>query len=156
MMYDWKVPVKSPSVSLISHLVAPLTLSGGPAHLNHASLGWSLFVGLLLGCLTINVQYHTIPHELCRCQVKDVHGLQSFVSTHSEESDSLIFILCLQLQMLLTSAFSKENSAISSEECVLVFKLLTPATRRLTVNVPATRWRISGTHPLRQLSVLPH
>ena len=51
-----------------------------------------------------------------------MHGLQSIVSTHSEESDSLLFILCLQEQMLLTSAFSKENSAISSEKCVLVFK----------------------------------
>ena len=28
--------------------------------------------------------------------IKDVHGLQSFVSTHSEESDSLLFSLCLQ------------------------------------------------------------
>ena len=70
---------------------------------------WLLNVLLLL--------YHTIPHELCRCEVKDVHGLQSFVSTHCEESDSLLFILCLQEQMLLTSAFSTENSAISSEKC---------------------------------------
>ena len=46
--------------------------------------------------LTLSVLYHTIPHELCRCLVKDVHGLQSFVSTHSEESDSLLFILCTQ------------------------------------------------------------
>ena len=46
--------------------------------------------------LTLHVLYHTIPHELCRCQVKDVHGLQSFVSTHSEESDSSLFILRLQ------------------------------------------------------------
>ena len=62
--------------------------------------------------LTLNVLYHTIPHQLCRCEVKDAHGLQSFVSTHSEESDRLLFIPCLQKQMLLTSAFSKENSAI--------------------------------------------
>ena len=45
--------------------------------------------------LTLNVLYHTIPHELCRREMKDVHSLQSFVLTHSEESDSLIFILCL-------------------------------------------------------------
>ena len=46
--------------------------------------------------LTLNVQNHTIPHELCRCQVKDVNGLQSFVLTHSEEKDSFLLILCLQ------------------------------------------------------------
>ena len=46
--------------------------------------------------LTLNVLYHTIPHELCGCEVKDVHGLQSFVSSHSEDSDSALFILCLQ------------------------------------------------------------
>ena len=26
--------------------------------------------------LTLNFLYHTFPHELCRCEVKDVHGLQ--------------------------------------------------------------------------------
>ena len=36
---------------------------------------------------TLNVLYHTTPHELCGCEVKDVHSLQSLVSTHSEESD---------------------------------------------------------------------
>ena len=41
--------------------------------------------------LTLKVLYHTIPHQLCRCEVKDVHCLQSFVSTHSEENDSLFF-----------------------------------------------------------------
>ena len=46
--------------------------------------------------LTLHVLYHTISHQLCQCEVKDVHGLQSFVSTHSEESDSLLFILSLQ------------------------------------------------------------
>ena len=25
--------------------------------------------------LSLNVLYHTIPHKLCRCEVKDVHGL---------------------------------------------------------------------------------
>ena len=75
-----------------------------------------------------------IPHELCRCEVKDVHDLQSFVVTHSEESDSLLFILCLQ-QMLLTSAFLKDNSAISLEEWVLVFKVFTTATRKLRINL---------------------
>ena len=40
--------------------------------------------------------YHTIPHKLFGCEVKDVHGLQSFISTHSEESDSVLFTLCLQ------------------------------------------------------------
>ena len=37
--------------------------------------------------LTLNVLYHTIPHKLWRWVVTDVHGLQSFVSTHSEESE---------------------------------------------------------------------
>ena len=37
--------------------------------------------------LTLYVLYHTIPHELCRCEVKDVHSLQSFVSTYSEKSE---------------------------------------------------------------------
>ena len=35
--------------------------------------------------------------------------------------------------MLFTSAFSKQNSVISLEEWVLVFKLLTTATRKLRV-----------------------
>ena len=46
--------------------------------------------------LTLNVLCHTIPHKLCSWEVKDVHGLQSFVSTHSEESDSLLFVHRLQ------------------------------------------------------------
>ena len=37
--------------------------------------------------------------------------------------------------MLLTSAFSKQNSAISLEEWVLVLKVFTTATRKLGVNV---------------------
>ena len=59
-------------------------------------------------------------------------GLQSFVSIHSEESDSLLFILCLLQQMFLASAFSEENSAASVEEwvLVLVFKVFTTATRK--------------------------
>ena len=56
-------------------------------------------------------------------------SLQSFVSTHSEESDSLLFIFCLQKQMLLTPAFSKENSDVSLEE----FNMLSTATRKLRV-----------------------
>ena len=39
--------------------------------------------------------------------------------------------------MLLTSAFLKENSAISLEECVLVFTVFTTATRKLKVNLGA-------------------
>ena len=74
--------------------------------------------------------YQTIPYELCRCEMKDVHGLQSFISTHSEESASLLFILCLQYQMPLTSPFSKDRSDISLEE----FNMFTPATRKLSVN----------------------
>ena len=40
--------------------------------------------------LTLNVLCHTIPHDLC--EVNDVHGLQCFVSTHSGESGSVLFI----------------------------------------------------------------
>ena len=67
--------------------------------------------------------------------MKDVHGLQSFVLTQSEESDSVFFIFCLQWQMRLASAFSKEISAISVEEWVLVFKVFTTATRRVKIPV---------------------
>ena len=47
--------------------------------------GWREEVGVIrgeeqhAGNLTLNVLYHTIPHELCRCEVKDVHSLQSYV-----------------------------------------------------------------------------
>ena len=51
--------------------------------------------------LTLNILHHTIPHQLCGCEVKDVHGLQSFVLTHSEESDSMLFTLCA-----ITNAFN--------------------------------------------------
>ena len=54
-----------------------------------------------------------------------MHGLHSFVSTHSEESGTVLFVLSLQLQMLLTSAVLKEKSVISLEEWVLVFRLFT-------------------------------
>ena len=65
------------------------------------------------------------------------------LSTHSEDSCSLLFIPCLQKRMLLTSAFPKEDSAISLEEWVLVFKVFTTATRVCLfvgwlLNVPAT------------------
>ena len=78
---------------------------------------------------TLNVLYHTMPHKLCGCEEKHVHGVQCFVQTHSEESDSVLFIPSLQQHMLLASAFSKQNSAISFEESVLVFILFTTSTR---------------------------
>ena len=37
--------------------------------------------------------------------------------------------------MLLTSAFSKENSAVSIEECVLMSKVFITATRNLRVKL---------------------
>ena len=70
-----------------------------------------------------------------------MHGLQSFVSTHSEESDGLLFILCLQQQMLLTSAFSKDTSAISLEALVFVCKVFTTATRKLRVKQVQQAWK---------------
>ena len=75
---------------------------------------------LKVDAFTLNVLYHTIPHKLCGCGINNVHGLQSFVSTHSEESGSVLFILSLQEQMLLTFAFLKQNSFTSLEEWVLV------------------------------------
>ena len=62
-----------------------------------------------------------------------MHGLQSFVSTHSEENDKFVFHPLFAIKMLLTSAFSKEYFAISLEECVLVLKVFTTAARKLRV-----------------------
>ena len=45
----------------------------------------SSFKGIARVKLTLNDLYHIIPHELCRCQVKDVHALQSFVLIQCEE-----------------------------------------------------------------------
>ena len=89
---------------------------------------------LYINVLTLNVLYHTIPHDLCGCEVNDVHGLQNFVSTHYDGSGSVLFILCLQQQRPLTSAFSKQISVICVEEWVLVCKLFTTATKKLRVN----------------------
>ena len=44
--------------------------------------------------------------------------------------------------MLITSAFTKENSAICLEEWVLVFKVFTTATRRLRVNYSHLCFRV--------------
>ena len=107
-------------------------------------------------CTALNDLYHTIPHRLCRCQVKDVHSLQSCVSTHSEESDSLLFILCLQYQMLLTSALSKQNSATSLEEWVLVFKVFTTGTRKFTVKQASKQAREATDLPLEQGEIFHH
>ena len=46
-----------------------------------------------------------------------------------EKSDSVLFTLSWQQWMLLTCAFSKQNSVISLEEWALVLKLFTTATR---------------------------
>ena len=94
---------------------------------------WQLFACHQRQSSTLNVLYHTTPHQLCGCEVKDVHGLQSFISTQSEKSGNVLFILCLRQHILFTSAFSKLNSVISLEEWVLLFKLFTTATRKLRV-----------------------
>ena len=83
--------------------------------------------------LSLNIPHHTIPYELCRCEVKDVHGLPSFVLTHYEESDTAFYALFALKKMLLIAAFSKENSAISLKEGFSVFKVFTTATRNLRV-----------------------
>ena len=62
-----------------------------------------------------------------------MHGLQSFVSTQSEESGTLLFTLCFAR----TNAFNIcifESSAVSLEKCVLVFRVFITATRKLRVN----------------------
>ena len=43
--------------------------------------------------LAPNVLHYTVPHKLCKCEVKDVYSLQSFISTHSEESESAFHLL---------------------------------------------------------------
>ena len=71
--------------------------------------------------------------------MKDVHGIQSFVSTHSEKKSDSMLVISFQSQMLLTSAFSQQNSAISVEQSVLVFVLFTTTTRKLRVDVNAVQ-----------------
>ena len=44
--------------------------------------------------LTLNVLYHTMPHKLC--EEKDVRDVQSFVSTHFEESDSVLALFAIK------------------------------------------------------------
>ena len=50
--------------------------------------------------------------------------------------------------MLLSSAFSKENSAISVEEWVLVFKVFTTATRKFRVKQLMCYFRSAYVHVL--------
>ena len=50
--------------------------------------------------LTLNVLHHTIPHKLCRFEMKDMHGLQCFSSTDFYGSESLLFILCLNHEIV--------------------------------------------------------
>ena len=90
------------------------------------------------------VLYHTIPHKLCGCEEKDVHGLQSFVWTYSKKKKvTVCFSPCLQYHMLLASTFSKQNSVISLEDWVLVLILFTTATTKLGVNAQSTGTVIS-------------
>ena len=72
------------------------------------------------GGLTLNVLYHTIPHELCGCEGKDVHGLQSFILTLSDESEQFAFHPPFARTNAFNICISKENSAIPLEEWVLV------------------------------------
>ena len=99
----------------------------------------------------VNVLYHTIPHKLFECDVNDVHRLHSFVFIHSEESCSVLSMLCLQLQMLLTAAFSKQNPASCLEEWVLVLRLFT---RMLRVNAQPTGTAISRRYTLQSLLII--
>ena len=87
------------------------------------------------GSVTLEVDVLTlnIPHKLCRCEVKDAHSLQSFVLTHSKESESAFHPLS-PITHALASAFLKQNSAISLKKCVLVSKVFTTAIRKLSVN----------------------
>ena len=49
------------------------------------------FLAALKSHLTVNVLYHTIPHELYGCEVKDVYGLQSSISTILEKKVTVCF-----------------------------------------------------------------
>ena len=45
--------------------------------------------------LTLTVLHHTIPHKLCRSEMKGMHSVQCFSSTDSDGSERKLFILCL-------------------------------------------------------------
>ena len=54
-----------------------LNISIGSRQLNKVANYFSVLFGLavlllFLGCLTLKVLRHTIPHRLCRCEVKGV------------------------------------------------------------------------------------
>ena len=49
--------------------------------------------------VTLNILQQTIPHTLCRFEMKDMHGLQCFSSTDSDGSENLPFTLCLNQEI---------------------------------------------------------
>ena len=93
---------------------------------------------LLVGRLTLNVLHHTIPHGLCRGEVKYVHGLQSFISTHSEESDSSLFHSLFVVANAFSICIFEREFSYFFRRMGLVFKVFTTSTRRFRVNLPAT------------------
>ena len=49
------------------------------------TMQWSAFVSL-----TLNIPHHTMPHKLCRSEVKGVHVLQGFAQTRSGGNGSVL------------------------------------------------------------------
>ena len=58
---------------------------------------------MFLSSLTLNVLYHTIPHELCRFEMKDMHGFQCVSSVDADGLEGLLFIFCLKSRNFLLS-----------------------------------------------------
>ena len=65
--------------------------------------------------------YHTIPHQLCRCEVKMCMAYRASFQ-HILKKVAVCFHPLFAVTNAFNSyAFSKENSAISLEEWVLVY-----------------------------------
>ena len=86
--------------------------------------------------LTLNVLYHTIPHELCVGVRWKMCTAYRASFRHILKKVTVCFLSTVyNNKMLLTSTFSKENSTFSLDECVLLFKVFTTAARKLRVKM---------------------
>ena len=85
-----------------------------------------------------NYRLCTIPHKLCRFEMKDMHGLQSFSSTDSDGMESLLFILSLNQEIFISPFYFQNKiqpfSVQPWQEWILELKSFTTDTRRLKVN----------------------
>ena len=100
--------------------------------------------------LTLNVAYHTIPHKLCRFEMKDMHGPQRFSSTDSYGSEFAFFILCLNQEIFLKH-FTFQNQILpfsvqSWQGQILELKSFTTDTRRVRVKSRTLVATLPGAH----------